>query len=349
MPVISRTVVVLPQPLGPMRPRIMPGGTLKVRFSTAAWSPKVLVSARASITAATGGGAGGWLRPLPLAGLTAATGCVCTTSIFCCLLSRCAARRWWLRFGRAVDALFGVLHVFLEVFQVVAHAFLWVREQAGHGLPGGAGRRVVLQGDGDLGLIGAHRPEGDLAAGGYRAVVLAVPGDALVWLHARGNGVPFDVGAQRALHHPMAGAIVDHGHRLDVVHEAREIRQIGPQAIDVAQAAQDHDALCEFVRHRLFPAAKLAGCAALGVDQVRLDEDLFSSPLLRRPTTRLATTPVTNPSTAASQPGSGALVRFAAAGAGRAALAGMAGAEGAGLAAVEVAGAAPRTTGCCPW
>src|SRR5919106_2796501 len=43
-PVSRRTVVVLPEPDGPMNPKMVPGGIASVRSSTATWSPKRFVS-----------------------------------------------------------------------------------------------------------------------------------------------------------------------------------------------------------------------------------------------------------------------------------------------------------------
>jgi hypothetical protein len=39
-----RIVVVFPLPLGPMKPKTLPSGTLRERSSTAVTSPKVLVT-----------------------------------------------------------------------------------------------------------------------------------------------------------------------------------------------------------------------------------------------------------------------------------------------------------------
>jgi hypothetical protein len=47
--VIIRTVVVLPAPLGPSKPRTVPGGTAKLTWSTAVFSPKRLTRSIASI------------------------------------------------------------------------------------------------------------------------------------------------------------------------------------------------------------------------------------------------------------------------------------------------------------
>src|ERR1035438_2693421 len=57
---IMRMVVVLPLPLGPMKPKTLPSGTVRERSSTAVTSPKVLVTSEISTAGISVRGA--WLQ-----------------------------------------------------------------------------------------------------------------------------------------------------------------------------------------------------------------------------------------------------------------------------------------------
>src|ERR1019366_8232972 len=58
---IMRMVVVLPLPLGPIKPKTLPSGTVRERSSTAVTSPKVLVTLEISTAGIGVSGAGGRL------------------------------------------------------------------------------------------------------------------------------------------------------------------------------------------------------------------------------------------------------------------------------------------------
>src|ERR1700737_1289820 len=97
----------------------------------------------------------------------------------CYPASRPPALLRWLTV--AVNALSIRFDILLEALQIVPDTPLWAREQRGECLTGGAGRRIVAQGDRNPGLVRTQLLESHLSAGRNRAVVFAVPSNALIF------------------------------------------------------------------------------------------------------------------------------------------------------------------------
>src|SRR5918998_2678204 len=134
-----------------------------------------------------------------------------------------------LRLGaRSAQLYLAPLDLSGEVFEVLAHIALGVRDGVGHDLPNptarrvGVGHRYVYARAAGGDLLEAH-----LARGIYLALD-AVPADAALGAHLGGPGVELYGLAQRPLDSPVVRLVVDHAHLLDVRHDRGEVLQVRP-------------------------------------------------------------------------------------------------------------------------
>src|SRR5215218_5271289 len=139
-----------------------------------------------------------------------------------------------LRLGaRSTQLYLAPLDLSGEVFEVLAHLALGVRDGFGHHLPNPTARRVSVVHR----YVYARAAGGDLLeaylAGGVYLALDAVPADTALGAHLGGPGVELHGLAQRPLDPPVARLVVDHAHFLDVRHDRGEVLQVRPVGKDV--------------------------------------------------------------------------------------------------------------------
>src|SRR5690242_17528140 len=142
---------------------------------------------------------------------------------------------------------FAGLHQAFEALKVVGDLLLGLlAEHGGNPAPDAAGRRNVVEHNLHLRPpIHGRRDETHRAGVVHLRAAERAPRDELVRLIVDDLGVPLDGRAGRARRGPVAALLVQHLHGLHVLHEARQVVQVAPEAIQLLRRLVDRDALLD--------------------------------------------------------------------------------------------------------